>query len=127
MKHGVKEVCLQVSVHANNDVVYYRHIRKQIDDLVCSGHAQIMNLIRLLAFDVRTIEDDAAFVCVIYAADTVEAGRLAGTVWANQCHDLVVRHFQRNVVIRDQLAETERHMFNFQHRFEPPFLPSALS
>src|SRR5262249_5834940 len=78
--------------------------------------ADLGNSMRRSVDDRAAVEQDVAPVWCIEAADTVEESRLAGAVRPYQAEDLARLDRERDAVERDDAAEAERHITDFEQR-----------
>ncbi|MNS11851.1 hypothetical protein D3C72_434010 [compost metagenome] len=73
---------------ADEEVVGHRHVRQQIDLLIDGAYPQALGMGGICRGDGDTIEFDTAPVGLIDAGEGLDQGGFAGTVLAEQRHDL---------------------------------------
>ncbi|MNI67956.1 hypothetical protein D3C73_1236160 [compost metagenome] len=73
---------------ADEEVVGHRHVRQQIDLLIDGAYPQALGMGGICRGDGDAIEFDTAPVGLIDAGEGLDQGGFAGTVLAEQRHDL---------------------------------------
>ena len=104
-------------VGADHDVLERRHLREEPDVLERPGHAHPVDLVRLATGDPLVVELHRARRRLVDAGHDVEAGRLAGTVRADQPQDLALVEAEADVVERHHAAEPQRHVVDVEKNF----------
>lgn len=80
---------MQKAIHTGHHVLDCAHAAKQIDDLIGSGDAGMVDLPALSACNVLTIQQDFAVIQLIDTGDAVEKRRFTCAVRTDQSVDLV--------------------------------------
>ena len=102
-------------VGADQHVLQGRHVVEQPDVLEGPRDAQLGDLELLALAERLAHERDPAGGRLVDAGHHVEAGRLAGTVGADQAEDLAGVDVERDAVERRDTAEAERDVVDLEH------------
>src|SRR5512133_1154085 len=108
-----KRSCGGTAIAPNHHVLERGNVAKQPDVLEGPRHARDHDLARLRRKDVA-IENDASLCWYVETGQAIEEGRLAGTVWADQAHDLAPVNVQIHRVDGDEAAEPHGHILGDQ-------------
>jgi hypothetical protein len=107
---------LHVDVSAEEQVVEDGHATEQRDVLEGSGDAELGDLARRQLGHVAALEDDAAGIGMIEAADHVEHRGLAGAVGPDDREDLALLSFERDTGDSLDAAKRLGRFADFQER-----------
>jgi hypothetical protein len=97
-------------------VVADRQVREQPRDLVGARHAGVRDAVRGQAHQLAPVEQDAARVGAVVAADDVDQRRLARAVGAEHPEDLALAHVEVDAVERADARESLAHAPDHQER-----------
>jgi len=116
MEQRRADAVVQAVVHADLDVVEHAQIREQADILEGAGDAGLAGLHRIQLRHVLAAEPDGSAGRLVDLRQHIEDRRLAGAVGADQTVDLLILHFEVQVVHGGQAAEVNAQIPDFQDR-----------
>ena len=119
MNEIAEKAGLKAAVHAHHDVFQHRHLAKQVDDLVGTRNAGLVDLESPFALDMFAVENNSAFRGLVHAADAVKKRCLARSVRADQAGDLPLADVDAYLVDGDQAAKADGNILRPKHAAFP--------
>ncbi len=108
-KRGVHRV-----VHADKDVLLHRHLAEEADVLERTGDAEAVDLDRVHAGGIDTVQKDRAAGRLVDLREEVEDRRLAGAVRADDAGNLGRAHCDVEVVDCREAAEVDAEVLDLE-------------
>src|SRR6185437_12244540 len=99
----------------NADVLEHGEFGENLGNLESPGHPERDALMRRQSGDVAAVEADGAGGRREKSADQVEEGGLAGAVRPDDRAQFALRHIERNLAHRDEIAEALGDVVDFEH------------
>src|SRR4029077_16518356 len=119
MQGVAEEVTAAGGVPADPHIVEYRLVREQREVLEGAGNTDLGDAVRRAVEQRAAFEQDVASIGRVEAAQTVEQGRFARAVWADQAEDLALFEVERHTVERDNAAEAQSDIANLEQLGAP--------
>src|SRR5690606_32570722 len=121
--HPIEQACqsrgTHVRVTAHHDVVEHAHAAEQGEVLKGACDAERRHLMGPDAGNVLSFEDDLAAVRGIKASDSVDDGRLAGAVRANETENFALFDAERDPLQRLEAAEGPLKIATLENHLAP--------
>src|SRR3990172_3631532 len=117
----VPETEAETAVHADEDVLQDRHLRKETDVLEGPADAELCNPIRGQADEGTPVESDGAPIGLIHPGKHVEECRLPRSIGTNDGDDLPLWHRTVHLIDGNETAEALGHLVRLkeEHRHPP--------
>src|SRR5262249_1522144 len=109
-----QKVTAHLQQATGHEVVEHAHALEERDVLKRAGNTELGHVGCGQARAITPLEQDAAFVRMVEAADDVQERRLAGAVGADDREDLSALDVQADIAQGEQRAEAHAHTFHLQ-------------
>ena len=120
MQRVAEEIAAAPPMGADPHVVEHRHPREQGEVLERAADADLDDPVRGLVEDAASLEQNIAAPGRVEPAEAIEQRGLAGAVGPDQAEHLPRRKLERHAVERDDAAEADADVLDFQQRLGKP-------